>query len=136
MARTIITLRTCSLPHITPQCSASFLPTGGPYSPSSQEWWSLLRVVFLVPHKLRLEAEALPTLSTVVGILSRVDPLVFDQIGVPTEALPTLSAFVGFLPGVGPAVVDQIGALAKALPTLHARVGLDAVVDPLVLDEV
>ena len=35
--------------------------------------------------------ESLPTLAALVGLLPRVDPVVFDEVGHPAEGLATLA---------------------------------------------
>lgn len=65
-----------------------------------------------------VDPEGFPTHLTAVRLLSRMDPLVLPQGRAAAEALVTLSALVGFLPGVNPLVTGELGALLEGFPTL------------------
>lgn len=69
-------------------------------------------------------AEALPTLGTLVGLLTRVDPLVGAEVGAVAEALPTHRTLVRPLAGVDALVLGQVGRLAKAFAAFRACVWL------------
>lgn len=77
------------------------------------------------PHMLdqsRFIREAFPTFRAKVGLLPRVDSLVPAQVGTDAERFPTIGAFKGLLACVDSLVINQIGALCKSLPTLRADV--------------
>lgn len=77
----------------------------------------------LVPVEDGPLVEAPSAGRAVVGLLSRVDPLVSDQPLAFAEPLPAHLAPIGLLPGVGAPVHSQVGVPAEALAAL-AGVGL------------
>lgn len=52
----------------------------------------------VMDSEVGLLREDLPTLVTLVGLLSRVASVVHGEVGHPGEDLPTLAALVGLLP--------------------------------------
>lgn len=81
-------------------------------------------------------AEAFLTAGAVKWFLTSVASLMDNEMRVLAEALPALIALVVSLSRVGPLVPDHIGPLAEGLLTLIALVGLLTCVDPLVFDQV
>lgn len=73
-----------------------------------------------MPFPMRAPGEAQPTLSTVIGFVSRdVQPSVLGQLGPSTKALPAFTAPIGLVGGaVEPTVASQLRPPSKALPTL------------------
>lgn len=66
--------------------------------------------------------EDLATLVTLIGFLTRVDSLMYDEGRAPDEGLATLLTFVGFLARVDSPVLSQARALSKTLSTFMANV--------------
>lgn len=69
------------------------------------------------------DGEALPTLATTVGPLTRVYPAVPFQVGADGKCPPALSAAEGLLSSVDAAMTLQVRDPAETLPTRPARVG-------------
>lgn len=79
--------------------------------------------------------EAFPTLTTLVGLGSCVDPQVRTEGRAMPEGFPAFLTLVGSLPAVDPQVDVERRAPSEAVPTLHADVGPLLRVRGLVLDE-
>lgn len=62
----------------------------------------------LMFNKRRAPAEALLALSTFVRLLSRVNSLMGDEVGALSETFSTLYALIGLLSGVGSLVFNEI----------------------------
>lgn len=60
-----------------------------------------------VDDQLRALAEALVAVSTLVGLLTCVQPLVGNKVGAVAEALPALRALIGFLACVEVGMAEQ-----------------------------
>ena len=83
-----------------------------------------------------LLAEALGTLTTLVGLLTRVDALVRSEDTLGSEGLRAVGAGEVTLPSVDALVADQVALPGQALATLTTLVGLLTRVDVLVGIEV
>ena len=87
----------------------------------------------LVSSKGKAVTTALPTELTLIGLLTRVCPLMPSQVCILTEGAPTPLTFIGFLSCVGPFVPSQSRTLTEGLPTHKTHVRFLSSVDSLVL---
>lgn len=87
----------------------------------------------LVPAQGQGAVEA--SLADPTGVGLGVGALMLEEVGVEAEALPTLTALIGPLPSVGAVMSDQVGALAEASPAGRALVGPLTRVGSLVGDQ-
>jgi len=85
----------------------------------------------LVPDQVALLDEALATLTTLVGLLTRLDALVGSEELLGSEGLGAVGTGKGALPSVDALVADQAALPGEALATLTTLVGLFTRVDAL-----
>lgn len=62
----------------------------------------------LVDHKARATTETLPTLGAFIGLLSRMDLLVVEELSFPAEAFVTLRAVKWLLTYMDPVVPGKV----------------------------
>ena len=61
-------------------------------------------------------AEGFTAFQALVGLLSRVCPLVDGEVSTLAEVFPTVITLVGFLSRVDPLVYGMVGTLAEGFP--------------------
>ena len=90
---------------------------------------------FQVVHKYMFACEGFPTITTLIGPLSSVNSLVYNECRMVPKAFPTFTALVGPLSSMTSLVSNECGAVPKAFPTFTALVGPLSSVTSLVSNE-
>lgn len=89
-----------------------------------------------VPAQGGILVEGPPTVLTLIGLLSGVNPPMDGEVCAMAERLPTLGTLIGLVSCVNSLVLNQGGVLAEGFPTLFAHIRSLSCVDPLMYCEV
>lgn len=87
-------------------------------------------------HKVGSLAKALPTITTLVRFLPRVQSLVYEEVCSPPKTFFTVRTFVRLLSGVNSLVSVKVCPLVETFPAFRTLMRLIFCVDALMSEEV